>query len=589
MEEVYIDLDLNIKKSNSFFVENIIPKNSVGYCVKKLFNENDFCEFENILEKSRINNEHFVMENVEVYTFSLSEFPLRKLYNIIISYTNFSYKLTFIKISKKEECYDKKQLQDFLNKAPIALHSVSEEGKFLWVNDRELELLGYSREELIGESILNFTLDHKSLLSVFDRLKNGENIHNETVKFKTKTGEVRTILLDSNYHNENDGTGYTRCFLQDQSSYYIKKHKSEQLELAESILLEKSKFVSRLLHEIKTPLHVIKTILSLEEINNELIRIQVDNLSRLVDNMSSAVSFDKGDTIPDNMEICDMYLFFSNYEKPPHITNEIVLVKNIDIRGSNKKIDIDICKVKSAIDEILSFCILTEPIKEVVFNVKREYEDSPIHIQILFDKKIKDLVSLQNLFHSYWVNLPGAELTDNSCLNLGLNVAFNYIQCIGSNLSVGYFSDKTCFSFTINHKNTNKLKKPVYDYESYCSEYKVKPKNILLVEDNTICQRMTKKLLEKLGHTCEIASNGSIGVDIIKSSSDLYDAILMDIRMPIMDGIEAASKIREIYDKPIIAFTAEDHFDITGSDFSHIIHKPASIKDIKKVFSVYNL
>ena len=33
MEEVYIDLDLNIKKSNSFFVENIIPKNSVGYCV----------------------------------------------------------------------------------------------------------------------------------------------------------------------------------------------------------------------------------------------------------------------------------------------------------------------------------------------------------------------------------------------------------------------------------------------------------------------------------------------------------------------------------------------------------------------------
>lgn len=57
---------------------------------------------------------------------------------------------------------------------------------------------------------------------------------------------------------------------------------------------------------------------------------------------------------------------------------------------------------------------------------------------------------------------------------------------------------------------------------------------------------MTKRVLEKLGHTCYIADNGAIAIDMVTSSDCiLYDIVFMDIRMPIVGGIEATSKIRD--------------------------------------------
>ncbi len=90
---------------------------------------------------------------------------------------------------------------------------------------------------------------------------------------------------------------------------------------------------------------------------------------------------------------------------------------------------------------------------------------------------------------------------------------------------------------------------------------------ILLVEDHPLNIEVAKLILIKNGFTVEVAENGKIAVDLyIKNPDHYYDAILMDIRMPIMDGIEATEKIRAS-DKqtaktiPIIAFTANTFKD----------------------------
>jgi CheY-like chemotaxis protein len=83
--------------------------------------------------------------------------------------------------------------------------------------------------------------------------------------------------------------------------------------------------------------------------------------------------------------------------------------------------------------------------------------------------------------------------------------------------------------------------------------------HILLVEDNTICQRVTQHGLRRLGCECDIAGNGRIAVQALQGHDNMYDLIIMDLRMPEMDGLQATSYIRNKLGLkvPILGFSAE--------------------------------
>ena len=85
--------------------------------------------------------------------------------------------------------------------------------------------------------------------------------------------------------------------------------------------------------------------------------------------------------------------------------------------------------------------------------------------------------------------------------------------------------------------------------------------NILVAEDNSVNQRLATLILQKLGHSFEVAANGEIAVNRIIAQS--FDVVLMDCHMPILDGYEATSKIRHYFSQHpdrtpprIIALTA---------------------------------
>lgn len=67
---------------------------------------------------------------------------------------------------------------------------------------------------------------------------------------------------------------------------------------------------------------------------------------------------------------------------------------------------------------------------------------------------------------------------------------------------------------------------------------------VLLVEDNRINQKVTRRMLESIGHTCFICENGQEAVDHVLQNYSDYDLILMDLHMPVMDGIEAADRLK---------------------------------------------
>jgi len=80
---------------------------------------------------------------------------------------------------------------------------------------------------------------------------------------------------------------------------------------------------------------------------------------------------------------------------------------------------------------------------------------------------------------------------------------------------------------------------------------------VLLVEDNFINQQVASELLKSAGYEVVMADNGQIALDLIDTRP--FDAVLMDIQMPVMDGLTASKELRKRYSAeqmPIIAMTA---------------------------------
>ncbi len=104
---------------------------------------------------------------------------------------------------------------------------------------------------------------------------------------------------------------------------------------------------------------------------------------------------------------------------------------------------------------------------------------------------------------------------------------------------------------------------------------------ILLVEDNQTNQEVTYQLLEAFGVTIEIVENGLVALEMVKKNP--YDLILMDVQMPVMDGLQATAAIRQLPGRqnvPIIAMTAnayaEDRQKCLNAGMNDHLPKPVS-------------
>ncbi len=120
-------------------------------------------------------------------------------------------------------------------------------------------------------------------------------------------------------------------------------------------------------------------------------------------------------------------------------------------------------------------------------------------------------------------------------------------------------------------------------------------RRVLLVEDNAINMEIANMILSEAGITVETAENGKVALDKVASSEPgHYDAVLMDIQMPVMDGYEATRAIRALKNRdlakvPILAMTAnafkEDEIAAREAGMQAHIAKPVDVAQLMKTLA----
>jgi PAS domain S-box-containing protein len=178
------------------------------------------------------------------------------------------------------------QLAVFLETAAIGLHRVGPDGTILWVNDAELEMLGYAREEYVGHNIAEFYAKGGQADDILEALQRGERLRNVEVEMICRDGSRKTVLIDSSALMENGKFIHTQCFTRDisgrkrlelalaelaadlaRSLDERKKLDEEREQLLESERAArteaerstrmKEEFLSLVSHELRTPLNAI--------------------------------------------------------------------------------------------------------------------------------------------------------------------------------------------------------------------------------------------------------------------------------------------------------------------------------------------
>ncbi len=393
----------------------------------------------------------------------------------------------------------------------------------------------------------------------------------------------------------------------------IKRSEELAKALETAVLANKSKtdFLSRMSHEIRTPMNAIlgmsrlgedvakdeEVITYFKDINNS-----GNYLLGLINDILDMSRIEQG-----KMDI------YNKYEDKNEMIHSVEVVirplaeaKNIEFNivqqgESPQWIYLDKLRTQQVYINILNNAIkFTEPGGKVEWVINSEKLSDNV---VKFIMTIRDTgcgMSEDFLEHVFE---PFAQ-EHNNLVNarqgtgLGLAIAKSIVEKMGGTITVdSKIGIGTTFriEYTRNCKmvgSSTNLAQEADDAKNI-----LEGKKVLLCEDHPLNTLVATRLLEKIGMIVETAENGMIGVEkFSKSSENEFSAVLMDIRMPVMDGLEATTKIRALNRQdaksvPIIAMTAnafaEDKSLSSSAGMNEHLSKPIEPKILYKTLSDY--
>ncbi len=385
----------------------------------------------------------------------------------------------------------------------------------------------------------------------------------------------------------------------------------DSLKHAEEGNRTKTTFLFNMSHDIRTPMNAILGFAEIAQhsINDtgrvtdciEKIQVSGKQLLHLIDNVLDTAKIEDG-KVALTEDCC-------NLEKCIEKVRDSLQI-GIDRKNLTFRIDISSVKDKWVycdsirVDQILSN-VLSNAVK---FNkpggsVQVAVSQSMCAIQgyAVYEIHVKDTgigmapEFLPHIFEPF-EREHTSTVSQTQGVGLGMAITKNLVDLMGGTIQVSSEpgqGTEFVLQFTFRIQEQEKARPEQQSLSGTASGDDFSGKRLLLVEDNELNMEIAKELLCEVGFSVETAENGKIAVDMVRNSTaGYYDAVLMDIQMPVMDGYQASRAIRSLENKdlaaiPIIALTANafdrDKKEAIANGMNAHIAKPIDVEVLYEI------
>ena len=421
------------------------------------------------------------------------------------------------------------------------------------------------------EKYRNFT----NLSNILAALEKEENV--SALFHSIEEGETRSKLMEFSYLDR--ANGFLSLVKTDITEVQQQQLEQEErlrraLELAETATAAKSVFLSSMSHDLRTPLNGVLgfTAFALRENDPQKKQEYLEKIASsgqilldLVNDTLDLSRIESGKVVPEPEAVMsdDLIPAVVNALRPSAELKGVHLVENLD-NYRNEPIWADRLKINKIALNLISnaikfthsggtvtvtpFCLSACPEKGGCGFI---VEDTGIGMSEEFLKHMYEPFSQEKRSES--VQTPGT--------GLGLSIVKRYVDLLGGTIRVeSRLHAGTRWEVTL---PVAKLQKGLEERSKEKSLGALRGRRILLCEDNQMNTEIASMLLKDKGMLVEAADNGALGLQKFAVSPEgYYDMVLMDIRMPEMDGLEATRQIRALnrHDAgtvPVIAMTAD--------------------------------
>ncbi|MCM4154139.1 two-component system sensor histidine kinase/response regulator [Arenibacter sp. N53] len=368
------------------------------------------------------------------------------------------------------------------------------------------------------------------------------------------------------------------------NGFYSRIHDQREEAIEESNA--KSKFLSMMSHEIRTPLNAITGLSHILGDSNprEDQKENIDALNYsgkiLLNLLNNVLDFSKMestkielDPIPTNIMAAVRQI--KKIHEPSCLRKGITMELEIDEELPN--VWLDIVRFNQVINNLISNAIKFTDKGSVTLKIVKQEESngSVLMLTEILDTGIGIHKEQQE---KIWQAFTQATCSTNRLYGgtgLGLPIVKSIVQAMGSMVKVESEPEtgsRFYFDLELKLASSGELNQITHK-----KAHDLKGKKILLVEDNLINVMVAKQILEKANLVVDVAYNGQNAVNMVQENN--FDAVLMDIQMPVMDGYTASREIRKFDTTlPILALSASVFLEVKNkilqSGMNGFIFKP---------------
>ncbi len=497
------------------------------------------------------------------------------------------------------------KLSRAVEQSPVSILITDLNGNIEYVNAKALTLTGYTFEELKGKTPRIFNSGEKpkeEYRILWETILSGKEWRGE-LHNKKKNGELYWEFASiSAIKNKMGHVTHFLAVKEDITERKQAERDLQELEIARKTARFKQNFLANMSHEIRTPLTGVLgmiDILELTQLNEDqqdyvnTIKASGENLKEIINQVLDYSKIEAG-----KIELNPL-----DFEFQSILQNAEMLYRNITRPGVKVNIQLD-----PAIPGFIKTdeSRLSQVINNLVSNALKFTHKGSVSVQARLLEEITETqqVKIEVKVVDTGIGIPAhlqqklfrpfSQIDDNDTryyegTGLGLSICKELVGLLGG--EIGLESESltgSTFWFTFTAQIADYQQETQSLHNKYPNHQSLR---ILLTEDKVVNQKVVGLMLKALGHTVTIANNGAEAIELYEPGK--FDLILMDIQMPVMNGIKATQILKERFPdlSPVIGLSANafegDREKYMTQGMDEYLAKPVKRDDFQKMLHYF--